>query len=544
MNNGHILIYRHTTYSVMFLLLISFACVNSSYIHPNTERLWLYHLAVMSSKKDYLCYVVIHFIEHNEVEVAPSRWLEWNEEVLYCYWPHSNAGFLAKKCAMPDKQLWTKYAVRIFSDTDSYDMARFRARKAQETSHVEDSDGNGGRKVIPPRRFREEEVWLSQQRCAKQAGRFHENSESSQENEITSLHAKRTKQKKRSRITATAPAPATEDDDEDEELQPKRKKSKGSSLMLPSAPSFPSVSTFQSETHHSSSTNQQFQEIYKLFEGLERRLHLKLDQMHADIKTALEAIQQSASQPSTSATASASDLTEVLEEPCKTVNELKTCFLRVKCICSAGNATPNFPHPNNVTYTRDFRILCSKSSGPRMPPPPPVIAAEPQAPSRPPLCSTSHKISPTPRLNLASTAETFNFPSILISFGCANKFLRSESVPPVPKAREMQRFLGFANFYHCFIKGFSLLTAPLTTLLRRKPKSLSSAHEAFESLRTAFSIAPILCHPDPHVPFVVEVDASTTGVGAVLSQQYDEPPHLQPYAYYSKKLTPLIPSYL
>lgn len=32
-------------------------------------------------KQDYLSYVVIHFIEHNEVEVAPSRWLEWNEEV-------------------------------------------------------------------------------------------------------------------------------------------------------------------------------------------------------------------------------------------------------------------------------------------------------------------------------------------------------------------------------------------------------------------------------------------------------------------------------
>ncbi len=94
------------------------------------------------------------------------------------------------------------------------------------------------------------------------------------------------------------------------------------------------------------------------------------------------------------------------------------------------------------------------------------------------------------------------------------------------------------------VMGFSLLTAPLTTLLRRMPKSLSSAHEAFESLRTAFSTAPILRHPDPHVPFVVEVDASTTGVGAMLSQQYDEPPRLQPCAYYSKKLTPLIPSYL
>ncbi len=106
--------------------------------------------------------------------------------------------------------------------------------------------------------------------------------------------------------------------------------------------------------------------------------------------------------------------------------------------------------------------------------------------------------------------------------------------------KELQRFLGFANFYRSFIKGFSLLTAPLTTLLRGKPKSLSwssSTHEAFEGLKTAFSTAPILRHPDPHVPFVVEVDASTMGVGAVLSQQYGEPPRLQPCAYFSKKLT-------
>ncbi len=70
--------------------------------------------------------------------------------------------------------------------------------------------------------------------------------------------------------------------------------------------------------------------MYKLFEGLERRLHLKLDQMHADIKTALEAIQQSASQPSTST--SASDLTEVLEEPCKTVEELEDLCKMLKVV--------------------------------------------------------------------------------------------------------------------------------------------------------------------------------------------------------------------
>ncbi len=112
--------------------------------------------------------------------------------------------------------------------------------------------------------------------------------------------------------------------------------------------------------------------------------------------------------------------------------------------------------------------------------------------------------------------------------------------------KELQRFLRFANFYCWFIKGFSLFAVSLTTLLRGKPKSLSwssSAHEASESLKIAFSMAPILRNPDPHVPFVVEVDASTTGVGAVLSWQYGEPPRLQACAYYSRKLTPAKQNY-
>lgn len=44
-------------------------------------------------------------------------------------------------------------------------------------------------------------------------------------------------------------------------------------------------------------------------------------------------------------------------------------------------------------------------------------------------------------------------------------------------------------------------------------------------------MAPILHHPDPHVLFVVEVDASTTGVGAVLSQQISESPRLHHCSY-------------
>ncbi|KAK3532161.1 hypothetical protein QTP86_009047 [Hemibagrus guttatus] len=39
--------------------------------------------------------------------------------------------------------------------------------------------------------------------------------------------------------------------------------------------------------------------------------------------------------------------------------------------------------------------------------------------------------------------------------------------------KELQRFLGFANFYCRFIRGYSSITSPLTNLLRNKPKALT-----------------------------------------------------------------------
>ncbi|KAI2660027.1 Transposon Tf2-6 polyprotein [Labeo rohita] len=65
-----------------------------------------------------------------------------------------------------------------------------------------------------------------------------------------------------------------------------------------------------------------------------------------------------------------------------------------------------------------------------------------------------------------------------------------------------------------------------------------AALQAFDDLRQRFSSAPILHHPDPEKPFVVEVDVSSTGVRAVLSQRQGEPPKLFPCAYFSHKLTP------
>ncbi|KAK3534434.1 hypothetical protein QTP86_015214 [Hemibagrus guttatus] len=98
--------------------------------------------------------------------------------------------------------------------------------------------------------------------------------------------------------------------------------------------------------------------------------------------------------------------------------------------------------------------------------------------------------------------------------------------PASTSVRELQRFLGFANFYRRFIRNYSSVAGPLTSLLRGKPKKLTwtgPARSAFQQLKNCFTTAPILRHPDPDLPFVVEVDASSSGLGAVLSQRHGEP---------------------
>jgi hypothetical protein len=86
------------------------------------------------------------------------------------------------------------------------------------------------------------------------------------------------------------------------------------------------------------------------------------------------------------------------------------------------------------------------------------------------------------------------------------KAIREWPTPDSIKA--LQRFLGFANFYWRFIKDFSIITSPLTNLLKEKPKSLKwspAATKAFQELKEAFTQAPILVHPDPEKQFIVKV---------------------------------------
>lgn len=91
--------------------------------------------------------------------------------------------------------------------------------------------------------------------------------------------------------------------------------------------------------------------------------------------------------------------------------------------------------------------------------------------------------------------------------------------------KDVQAFLGFANFYRRFILGYSRLTAPLTKLSRTLQKGFAfpwdsdgPEEKAFQTLKLAFSTAPILAHFDPDKETWIESDASDYVVAAVMSQ--------------------------
>ena len=94
-----------------------------------------------------------------------------------------------------------------------------------------------------------------------------------------------------------------------------------------------------------------------------------------------------------------------------------------------------------------------------------------------------------------------------------------------------------------FIDGSSTTTARLQLRSQLSPlpafpfRWSSEAEKAFCDLKTRFTSAPILIFPDPERQFIVEVDASDTGVGAVLSQRSAKDQKVHPCAFFSRKLS-------
>lgn len=108
---------------------------------------------------------------------------------------------------------------------------------------------------------------------------------------------------------------------------------------------------------------------------------------------------------------------------------------------------------------------------------------------------------------------------------------------PPKSVREVRQFLGLASWYRRFIDGFSALTAPISDLTKKTTRFAwtKEADEAFETLKTRLTSAPVLITPDFDKPFVIQCDASKVGIGGVLAQE-DEEGVERPISFFSYKL--------
>ena len=129
---------------------------------------------------------------------------------------------------------------------------------------------------------------------------------------------------------------------------------------------------------------------------------------------------------------------------------------------------------------------------------------------------------------------------VLSGEGIATDPKKISSIKEWPKptcVKDVQRFVGLCNYYRRFVKNFAMLAKPLHNLTKKNSKFIwtDACEKSFNELKNRLITSPILMHPNPEKPYIVECDSSNYAIGAILSQK-DENNKLHPVAYYSRSL--------
>lgn len=109
---------------------------------------------------------------------------------------------------------------------------------------------------------------------------------------------------------------------------------------------------------------------------------------------------------------------------------------------------------------------------------------------------------------------------------------------PVPtRTKEVERFLGLANYHRDFIQDFAEVALPLYNITGKKPFTWGKdQQEAFENLRSKPMQPPVLTLPNQVDDFILDTDASDEAIGGELLQVIGNEEKVIAYASYA--LTP------
>jgi hypothetical protein len=93
---------------------------------------------------------------------------------------------------------------------------------------------------------------------------------------------------------------------------------------------------------------------------------------------------------------------------------------------------------------------------------------------------------------------------------------------PLPQTvKDVQKFLGFCNFYCRFVKDYSHIARPLFNLTKKETpwNWTTECNTAFETLRQTMIMSPVLMLPDHEKQFTLITNASDYATGAILEQR-------------------------
>ena len=122
----------------------------------------------------------------------------------------------------------------------------------------------------------------------------------------------------------------------------------------------------------------------------------------------------------------------------------------------------------------------------------------------------------------------------------SNKVQVIQDWPKPQKIKDIQSFLGFTNFYQCFIPKYFEITVLLTRLTHKGTAwdFSEKCRSAFTSLKQAFTTMPILAHWIPGTPLIIETDASDYTLAAILSTISLTDSKIHPITFHSRTFTP------
>ena len=107
--------------------------------------------------------------------------------------------------------------------------------------------------------------------------------------------------------------------------------------------------------------------------------------------------------------------------------------------------------------------------------------------------------------------------------------------------KEVRSFLGLSGYYQRFISDYSSTAAPLTDLTqKKKPTKVVWSGEcdaAFRKFKKTLCSKPVMRSPNFEKEFILQTDASESGVGAIVSQ-LDEAGQDHAVMYISRRLLP------